>query len=130
MGKMVADAVLDAALNHLKTNGNRMTICASEPTTYAKATDEPSSSGYKLASVSISSADYTGPANGDTSGRKITVNAQSSISIDVTGSAAHVAIVSTSSSALLYVTTCTSQSLTATNKVNSPAWEIELRDPS
>ena len=131
MGKSVLDAVLDAALNYVKTNGNKLTVCTSEPTTYAKATNTPAtSSGYRLADVVTSAGDYTGPANGDTSGRKVTVAAQSSISVDATGTAAHVAIVDTSSSALLYVTTCTSQSLTSGNKVNTPAWDIEIRDPS
>ena len=130
MAKLVIDACLDAALNYLKTNGTRMCICDSQPTTYSLAVNTSVSSGYMLAAVSISSADFTGPADGGTSGRKITINAQSSISITATGSAAHVAIVDVSSTALLYVTTCTAQSLTATNKVNSPAWVIELRDPT
>ena len=130
MAKTVADAVLDAALNYLKTNGTRMTLCTSQPLTYTHATATASSSGYRLADVSISSADYTGPANGGTSGRKITVNAQSSISIDATGTATYVALVKVASSALLYVTTCTSQALTSGNQVNTPAWVIELRDPA
>jgi hypothetical protein len=33
-------------------------------------------------------------------------------------------------SALLYVTTCTSQALTAGNTVTVPAWDIEIADPS
>jgi hypothetical protein len=123
MAKNVADAVLDAALNYVKSNAAKLCVCTSEPTTYAAAT-----STYKLASTSISSSAFTGPANGDSSGRKIQVNAASSIAVDSTGSAAHVAIVS--ASALLYTTTCSSQGLTASNTVNVPAWDIEIADPS
>lgn len=31
---------------------------------------------------------------------------------------------------LLYVTTCTSQSLTSGNTITFPAWDIEIADPS
>lgn len=137
MGKNVHDDVLDAALNFLKTNGTKLIVLTSEPTgssAYTNATKAVDSSGLKLADASISSTDFTGPSDGDTSGRKIAVNAQSSISIDGIASSAdsatHVCIVDDSSSAVLYTTTCTSQSLTAGNKVNTPAWDIEIRDPA
>lgn len=123
MGKSVADAVLDAALNYLKNNAAKLCVCSSEPATYGDAT-----STYKLASTAIDSADFTGPANGDVSGRKIAVDAQNSISVGASGSAQHVAIVT--ASALVYVTTCTLQALTASNTVNVPAWDIEIADPS
>ena len=141
MGKNVHDNVLDAALNYLKNNGNRLVVLTAEPTgasAYTNAQTNADSSGYRLAEATISASDFTGPADGDTSGRKITVNAQSSMSINgvaSTGSATHVAIVqyhasSASSQNVLYTTTCTTQTLTGGNKVNTPAWVIELRDPS
>ena len=140
MGKNVHDNVLDAALNYLGSNANRLIVLSAEPTgssAYTNATTDVDSSGYKLASAVISASDFTGPANGDTSGRKIAVNAQSSMSIDGVASSAnatHVSLVKVSSSAssqmVLYTTTCTSQSLTGGNKVNTPAWDIEIRDPS
>jgi len=136
MGKNVHDNVLDAALNYLKTNGNILIVLNAEPTgasAYVNAAKKADSSGLKLADVVISSADYTGPANGDTSGRKITVNAQSSISIDgiaASDSATHVCIADTISTVVLYTTTCTGQNLTGGNKVNTPAWDIEIRDPA
>jgi len=141
MGKNVHDNVLDAALNYLKNNGNRLVVLTAEPTgasAYTNAQTNADSSGYRLAEATISASDFTGPADGDTSGRKITVNAQSSMSINgvaSTGSATHVAIVqyhasSASSQNVLYTTTCTTQTLTGGNKVNTPAWVVELRDPS
>lgn len=141
MGKNVHDNVLDAALNYIKSNATRLVVLNAEPTgasAYTNAQTDADSSGYRLAEATISSADFTGPANGDTSGRKIQVNAQSSISIDGVASAdsaTHVSLVkyhasSASSQLVLFTTTCTSQSLTGGNQVNTPAWDIEIRDPS
>lgn len=134
MAKSVHNNVLDAALNYVKTNANRLVVCTDAPN-YAQAIAKFDSSGFQLAVATISSSDFTGPADGGTSGRKVTVNAQSSMSINGIASGAqnatHVALVNqTSSGIVLYVTTCTSQSLTAGNKVNTPAWVIEIRDPS
>lgn len=140
MGKNVHNDVLDAALNYLKNNANRLVVLTAEPTgasAYTNAQTNYDSSGFRLAEATISASDFTGPADGDTSGRKIQVNAQSSMNINgVAGSAnaTHVALVknhaSASSQAVLYTTTCTSQSLTGGNKVNTPNWDIEIRDPA
>ena len=75
--------------------------------------------------------DFT-TANGDTSGRKVTMGAKSSVLIDTSGTANHVALVRVADSTLIYVTTCTSQALTAngSNTVNFPAWKIEIADPT
>jgi hypothetical protein len=52
--------------------------------------------------------------------------------IDTSGTATHVALLFVGSVTLLYVTTCTSQALTAngSNTVNFPAWDIEIADPT
>lgn len=123
MAKSVHDNVLDAALNYLKNNVVLETVCTSQPTSYAEA-----SATYKLADVAVDSADFSGPANGDSSGRKIQVNQQATITVDSSGSAQHVALCS--SDTLLYVTTCTAQQLTQGNTVTIPAWDIEIADPS
>lgn len=126
MAKTVNDDVLDAALNYVKNNGDQLLICNAQPTTYTEAYTT-----YNLARKTIAGTDYTGPANGDVSGRKITVNAESAVSVLASGTAIYVAIgKSTATSALLYVTTCTSQVLTSGNTVNIPAWDIEILDPS
>jgi hypothetical protein len=141
MGKNVHNDVLDQALNYLKNNANRLIVLTSEPTgssAYSNAITNVDSSGFKLAQATISASDFTGPADGDTSGRKIQVNAQSSMSIDgvaSSASAGHVGLIqyhasSASSQNVLYTTTCTNQSLTGGNNVNTPNWDIEIRDPS
>jgi len=124
MGKSVHDDVLDAALNYIKNNCNEMTVCSTEPTTYTEA-----HTTYKLADQTMASGDFT-VANGDTSGRKVTVAQKANITVDTTGTAQHVALTDTSGTKLLYVTTCTSQSLTSGNTVTVPAWDVEIADPS
>lgn len=125
MAKATPDAVLDKILDEIAT-ATRMLACSAQPTTYTEA-----NSTYALADVTMSGGDFS-KANGDTSGRKVTMGAKSSVLIDTTGTATHIALVRVSDSTLLYVTTCTSQSLTAngSNTVNFPAWDIEVADPS
>lgn len=125
MAKSVNNDVLDAALNLIKNNGTRLAVCSAQPTTYAEAMTT-----YALATVTIDSADFTGPADGDTNGRKLTVNAQTGISVTASGDATHVAVCDLTGTRLLYVTTCTLQALTSGNTVDTPAWDIEIADPA
>lgn len=67
MPKFTNDDVLDASPNAIKNNATRICVCSAQPTTYAEAITT-----YKLAIKTITSADFTGPANGDVSGRKRT----------------------------------------------------------
>lgn len=106
---------------------NKMTACNAEPTTFTEA-----NSTFALADVTMGSGDFT-IAAGDGGGnvaRKVTVGAKSSVPVDTTGTATHVALVDTVNSLLLFVTTCTSQALTAGNNVNFPAWDIEVAAPT
>jgi len=125
MAKWQNDTMLDQALNWISTNCDELNVNSSQPTSYAEAT-----STYMLADVAMSASSFTGPAAGDTSGRKLTIDQQANVSIDSTGSAAHVSLTGSiaSTGTLLYVTTTSSQSLTASNQVTVPAWDIELRD--
>lgn len=125
MAKFAVDAVLDGSLDVIAT-ATKLIVCSAQPTTYTEA-----NSTYALADIVIDSGDFT-KANGDTSGRKITIGAQSSVLIDTSGTANHIALVRVADSTLLYVTTCTSQALTAngSNTVNVPAWDIEFADPA
>jgi hypothetical protein len=120
MGKIVDDSVLDAALDKIAT-ATFMTICSAQPTTRTEAITT-----FALATQAMVSGDYT-KANGNTSGRKVTVAAKSGISVSATGTATHVAFCD--GSTLLLVTTCTSQALTSGNTVNTPAFKDEIADP-
>ena len=122
MAKVIPDAILDAMLD--VAEGTILTVCSAEPTTYAEAT-----STYKLADVVIDSGDYTA-ANGDTSGRKNTIAAQTAVPIDSSGTATHVAVSTSGDSTLRLVTTCTSQALTSGGTVDIGAFKQELADPT
>lgn len=122
MAKSVHDSVLDGAFDILD-QANLMTVCSAEPTTRTEAVTT-----FALGDVAMTvNTDYT-KANGDTSGRKCTVAAKSGVTVDSSGTATHVALCDGTN--LLYVTTCTSQALTAGNTVNFPAWKIEIADPT
>lgn len=120
MTKFASDSVLDALLDKVAT-GTILTVCSTQPTTRTEAVTT-----YKLADVVIDSGDFT--KSDATSGRKVTISQQDNISIDTTGTAAHVAICDGSN--LLYVTTVTSQVLTSGNTLTIPAWTISVSDPS
>lgn len=125
MAKAAPDIIMDGALDIIAT-ATRQIACSAQPTTYTEA-----NATYALADVTMAGGDFT-KANGDTSGRKVTMGAKSSVLIDASGTATHIALVRVSDTALIYVTTCTSQALTAngSNTVNFPAWDIEIADPS
>ena len=124
MAKAAPDIVMDGALDVI-ASATKQVACSAQPTTYTEA-----NATYALADIVIDGTDFT-KANGDTSGRKVTVAAQSGVLIDTSGTATHVALVRTADSTLIYVPTCTSQALTANgaNTVNFPAWDVEIADP-
>jgi hypothetical protein len=125
MGKLVDDTVLDGALNIIKNGATQISVCADTPTNYSQAT---TAGTYRLAlKTGLTSGDFTGPAD-DTSGRKLSTVAHSAISVSNSGTATHVCLCS--GSVLLYVTTCTSQVLTAGNTVTIPIWKINIPDPT
>jgi hypothetical protein len=105
MGKAVVDAVYDAALNEVINNADQAVVCTTEPADYTAATTDEGSGGVALGEVSISSTNFTGPADGDTSGRKLTLDSLSGVGVDVTGVAGHVALVDDGNSRLLMVDT-------------------------
>lgn len=125
MAKRTTTAVLDRLLDEVAT-ATRMIACSAEPTTYTEA-----NATFALADVTMAGGDFT-KAAGDVSGRKVTMAAKSAVLIDTSGTANHVALVRVADSTLIYVTTCTSQAMTAngSNTVNFPAWKIEINQPT
>jgi len=120
MSKYQNDLMLDAALDYIRDNAAKVTLCSAQPTTYAEA-----NATFMLASVATVTGDFAAIADG-TTGRKQVVPQRTDVTVDATGTATHVAIIS--GAALLYVTTCVSQAVTAANLVTIPEWDIELRD--
>ena len=118
MGKAASDGFIDGGLNAID-GCTVLHVCSAEPANFAGI------AAVSLADVVIDGSDFT-KANGDTSGRKVTVAQQTDITIDNTGTATHVVISDTTD---IFVTTCTSQGLTAAGTVTVPAWDIEIADP-
>lgn len=121
MARRVDDSVLDAALNVI-AGANIMTACSQEPATRAEAVTT-----YALADVAMAGPDYT-IADGDVSGRKVTMSQKTGVLIDADGDANHVALCD--GTTLLYVTTCTPQTLTNGNTMTFNSWKVEIADPT
>lgn len=123
MAKFQNDSMLDAAFEWVYTRATQLCVCSTQPTTYAEAT-----STYNLATqTGLTSTEFT-VGNGDTNGRKLTTASQTGLSVTTTGTAAHVALVGSTGSLLLLVTTCTTQALTTGNTVNVPTFDDEIAD--
>ena len=120
----LADRVYDNGLTVLDTEANRVDICSAEPTTYTAATSTNTLGN--TTSITISA-----PADGDTSGRKVTLSAISGASVTATGTATHFAITDTTNSRLLATGSLSSnQSVTSGNTFSLTAVDIEIPDPS
>lgn len=96
MAKRMNDAGADAALDYW-TDADKLVVCSAEPTTFAEA-----NATYALADVAVDSGDFS-KANGDTSGRKVTVAAQTGLLIDVSGTPTHYALIKTGDSTQPYL---------------------------
>jgi hypothetical protein len=126
MAKSASDYVIDGALLR-DAEGNLVTLCSAEATTYLEAT-----STFALADAAMTPGDgndYT-IADGDTSGRKVTLAAKNGETVDANGTVTHAAVVDTANTRLLRVTTVPSQVLTAGNGVNFGSWKAEIADPT
>lgn len=119
MAISIPDAQLDAMLGIL-TNCTAISVCSTQPTTRTEAITT-----YMLATKTITSGNFT-VADDSTVGRKATTDVHSAITITNSGTATHVA--GTDGTNLLWVTTCTSQALTAAGTVTIPAFALKLAD--
>jgi hypothetical protein len=125
---IVHDDVLDNGPEEIKTDATTITICAGAPTTLSDAiTNLGTGSGKKLADVTVNASDW-GIANGSPDGRTITMTAQTGITIDITGTADHLAVVD-GSRLLLVIPGAASVGLTATQTVGINAWAYRIPDP-
>jgi hypothetical protein len=122
MGKAAPDLMIDASLDYVAAS-SIMHVCSAEPANYAGI------AAVSLADVAMTPVTDFTKANGDTSGRKVTVAAKSGFAVDVSGTGTHIVLAKVSDTTLRFVTTCTSQVLTAGNTVNTPAWKDEIADP-
>lgn len=121
MAKWQNDSMLDAAFDWVRARVTAMSVCSQQPTTYTEAYTT-----YMLARTALTSTDLT--IADDTSGRKVTVGAQSGVSVSNTGTGNHVALMGSTGSTLLLITTCTTIALTTGGTVDFPAWKDNLQD--
>ena len=131
MGKLCASAVLDAALQYLEDHVNWISVCETAPTTYEHAHSNKGTGAGLVLAHSVTPT-FTGPVAGDGGGysRKTAVDEEAVMTVDISGTADHVALVDTTGVVLLYVTTCTSQAFIAGNTATVPTWDIEIGSPT
>jgi hypothetical protein len=112
---------MDAALDKVAT-AVMLRVCSgsSNPATRAAAVTAT------LASIAVDSGDFV--KSEGTSGRKTTVGAQSGVSISASGDATCICL--DDGTNLLYITTCTTQTLTSGGTVTVPAWTVQFGDPT
>lgn len=124
MAKFVTDAAPDAYAAVVAA-GTRMDVCTAQPTTLAEATTT-----YSVGNVALTAGDGNGDftiADGDTTGRKLTVAAQDIAVASGTGDASHVAI--TDGSQILTVTLLNDpQTVTAGNPIQVPTFDLNIPD--
>jgi hypothetical protein len=125
-GEYLTDNVLDFGLDYIATDVGdanlRVDICSAAPTTYAEAT-----ATFTLGNdVSVTT---TGPANGTTSGRKLTVDATSG-TVSGTNTATHWALSKTNATTELLAAGPLSspQGVTSGNPFTLTAVEMEIPD--
>lgn len=123
MAKEFHNDVLDAALDKIATC-THLTFCSSQPANYAG-----------IAAVTLAAATLTaGDGNGDyvvaddTSGRKVTIGAQTGMTPSANGTVTYAVL--DDGSTLLAATTVTSQAVTTAQTWNSPAFKMAIADPS
>jgi len=120
----IHDDVLDGALAILSSLTENLYITSQQAATYAEA-----QTTYKLGTKA--SPGFTGPANGDATGRKVTIDAITDGTVDSTGTASHWALCDNSDSKLLAAGPLdTPQGVTQTNTFTLTAFDIEFPDPA
>lgn len=116
----INDEVFDQGLDYADTNGTRIDICSSEPTTYAQAT-----STNTLGNATVNTG---ATQDGATDGRRVIVPAITSGSVTGTGTASHWALTDGASVLIATGALSSSQSVTSGNTFTLDAISITIRD--
>lgn len=108
---------------------DEMYVCSAQPANYAGIAAVTLVGPITL-TPGAGNGDFT-LADGDVSGRKVTVAAQNGASVGTSGTATEVVLATGGVTDLLrYITTCVPQALTSGNTVNVGAWDVEIEDPT
>lgn len=128
MAKFAPDATIDG-MHDVVALADEMYVCSAQPTDYLDISNVD-----LVGPVALTPGDGNGDfaiADGDTSGRKITVAAQNGASVTASGTATHIVLATGGATDLLrYITTCTSQALTSGNTASTSAWAVTILDPT
>jgi len=116
------DVVLDSGLSTLTSNGDRLDICDTEPTSYAEAT-----STYSLGNSAIT---IGSPGDGTPSGRKVTVGAIAAGEVTVTDTAAYWAITNGTDTLYAVGSLSSPQAVTDGNTFTLAAFDVTIPDPA
>ena len=124
MAKYAHPNFIDGAFNYIKNSADTITytLCSTQPTVRTEAVTT-----YMLASTTLNKATDITLAAGNTSGRKMTISARTGIAVTNTGSGQHVAICDATN--LLFVTTTTTQAVSAGGTVDIGTWLDEIAAP-
>lgn len=125
MAKYANPSFIDGAFNTIKASADTITytLCSTQPTTRTEAVTT-----YMLASTTLNKTTEITLANGDTSGRKMTISAKTGVSVTNSGSGQHVAICDATN--LLFVTTTATQAVSAGGTVDIGSWKDEIAAPA
>ena len=123
MTNLIADVVMDAALQYLEDNVTTLHICSGDPADRAAVLTN------SLGNVAIDASDFT-IANGDTSGRKSTLAQQAIASASASGTAAVIALIN-GTILVLKADLSATQAITSGNPITVNAFDAdEIRDPA
>lgn len=126
--KAAPDATLDAFLAKIAT-ANQMLVCSGASNPADRAAAITAALATSAMTVGLGNGDYTAADDATGAlGRKVTTTAKNAVSVTASGDATCVVLID--GSAIIYITTCTTQTLTSGNTVNIPAWKIQIGDPT
>lgn len=127
MAKTCSSNVKISGLAYVYANGQKLVVCGGQPANYANCMSTVNNMIATHAMTTATGSDYQMEATGTS--MKVIVDAQTSLIPAATVVADHIALVSTSLSELIYVTTCGTQLITSTsNKINVSSWTITIGD--
>lgn len=126
--KVAPDATLDAFLTKIAT-ATSMVVCSGASNPADRAAVLAAALATQAMTVGLGNGDYTSADDATGAlGRKVTMTAKNGVSVTSSGDATCIALIDGSS--IIYITTCTTQTLTSGNTVNIPAWKIQIGDPT
>jgi len=126
--KSAPSAVLDTFLAKIATATN-MLVCSGTTNPADRASALAAALANQSMTVGLGNGDYT--AADDTVspfGRKVTLTAKSGVSVTASGDATCIVLIDASN--IIYITTCTTQTLTSGNTVNIPSWKVQIGAPT